>query len=736
MVAAYTRLHSRAYYTPYVNAYKGFSWILERVKKHEGKIFIEDINRKLAEYLSDERVPDIYLHLGEVIYHYLIDEFQDTSPIQWRNLLPLLSNSLSQEGSLFVVGDTKQAIYGFRDADYRIMKGVMEKNEFPSALHCVEELDKNYRSDEAIVTFAEQLFQCEVPRWEEYRIAACETGLLDYRQDVEGARRGKGYVQTCVVERNDEEPREREKLYELIGELLKRGYRYSDITIISTKNSDVVRFATWLNTKKIPCLSYSSLDIRKRKITGEIVSLLNFLDSPLDDLSFATFILGDIFAAVLKEHARAATKTTIQDFCFIHREREKGPLYKAFQAEMEELWNTYFDGLFRSSGYLPIYDLITEIYVTFDLFRLFGNKEEAVLTKILEVVKDLEIEGGGSLRGFLRFAASKDDDANWNVDVPHGIDAVNVMTIHKSKGLEFPVVILVLYGERSKGYRYVMREEDDSVSLLRVTKAIAGADEDLGRRYNDERTKERVNRLNSLYVALTRAVSELYVIGVKREKDTFPFTIFPDGMTYCAGEVIEVAARPEETSASSEILHLSMPFESGAGSDDTIRFEEKRRGELMHRILSSIEYIDEGAEERLAEVVEEISRKTGIDRTSVDELAKPAMAFLRSPPISEYHTRKPGRRVWMEQEVADSEGRLFRIDRIVVDPDRVFVIEYKSGSDRANEKSHFLQMRNYLRLVRELYTGRPVEGIIGYVDLKKMTRLTGDEEVEVSESGE
>jgi hypothetical protein len=71
-----------------------------------------------------------------------------------------------------------------------------------------------------------------------------------------------------------------------------------------------------------------------------------------------------------------------------------------------------------------------------------------------------------------------------------------------------------------------------------------------------------------------------------------------------------------------------------------------------------------------------------------------------------------------------------------VDPDRVFVIEYKSGSERANEKSHFLQMRNYLRLVRELYTERPVEGMIGYVDLKKMTRLTGDEEVGVSESGE
>ncbi len=161
LIAEYANLYACAFYTPYLRTYKEFSGVLENAKRREGKIFIEDINKELAEYLSDERVPDVYLRLGEVIYHYFIDEFQDTSPIQWENLRPLLDNSLSQGGSLFIVGDTKQAIYGFRDADYRIMKRVETQNEFPSAAHIVEELTTNYRSDEHIVTFTEQVFQ----RW-------------------------------------------------------------------------------------------------------------------------------------------------------------------------------------------------------------------------------------------------------------------------------------------------------------------------------------------------------------------------------------------------------------------------------------------------------------------------------------------------------------------------------------------------------------------------------------------
>lgn len=724
LIAEYARLYASVYYTPYLRTFEGFSSVLERAKRYEGKVFIEDINRKLAEYLRSERVPDVYLRLGEAIYHYLIDEFQDTSPIQWQNLLPLLDNSLSQGGSLFVVGDTKQAIYGFRQADYAIMKSVEKRNAFPSAEHIVEELHTNYRSDGAVVSFTEHVFQRVVPEREELVDAATETGLTDYRQDVREDRARRGYVQTCVVERDDSEPPEREKLYELVDSLLERGYCYSDITILSSRNSDVVRITAWLNARGIPFLSYSSLDVRKRKITGEIVALLNFLDSPLDNLSFAAFIMGDVFNAKLEEQATPIDRQTILDFCFRHRESGSGPLYKAFQAEMADLWSACFERLFRSSGYLPIYDLICDIYAVFDVFRLFGPTEEAVLAKILEVVRDLEANDSSSLRAFLRFAASSEGaDADWNVDVPHGIDAVNVMTIHKSKGLGFPVVVLVLYGERSKGYPYVIREEGDGVSLLRLTKPIAAIDGEFGKCYRDEETKEWVNKLNSLYVAFTRAGCELHVIGVKRQRDSFPFTVFPQGMAYSCGETVRVEGKPERTAASAEAFHLSVPVDCGPGSDETIRFEEKKRGETVHRIFSSIEYLDESTEEKLSDAKAAIRRVTGVEGETLDSLAALALTFLRASPIRDYYHPEPGRKVLTEQELADSQGNLFRVDRMVVDDERVTVIEYKTGSDREGERNHLAQMRNYLRIVRDLYPERSIEGVIGYVDLNKTRRI-------------
>jgi ATP-dependent exoDNAse (exonuclease V) beta subunit len=147
-------------------------------------------------------VPDIYFRLGDRIDHYLIDEFQDTSPIQWTNLRPLIEESLSRGGSFFVVGDTKQAIYGFRDADFRIMKGLEEGWErFPSAEIRVEELRKNYRSGEVLLDFVKRVFQSE----SEYTETAKLSGLNEFHQDVIADNKGAGYVEYVLLDKQADE---------------------------------------------------------------------------------------------------------------------------------------------------------------------------------------------------------------------------------------------------------------------------------------------------------------------------------------------------------------------------------------------------------------------------------------------------------------------------------------------------------------------------------------------------
>jgi ATP-dependent exoDNAse (exonuclease V) beta subunit/CRISPR/Cas system-associated exonuclease Cas4 (RecB family) len=724
LIADYTRLFACSYYTPYLRVYEAFSAILERVKRHEGKIFIEDVNKRLAEYLSGEMVVDVYFRLGEVIFHYLIDEFQDTSPIQWHNLLPLLENSLSQGGSLFAVGDTKQAIYGFRDADYTIMRDLEAGNPFPSARKRVEELHTNYRSDGEVIAFAQEVFHGVLPGLAEYRKAGEESGLLDYRQTARKGREHRGFVETCLLERDDREPPERDRISGLLDRLIERGYSYSDIAILTSRNDDVVRVTTWLNARRVPFVSYSSLDIRRRRITGEVIALLTFLDSPPDDLSFATFILGDVFRTALEREGGTLDAGALHDLCFRSRQDRGRPLYKAFQEERPELWDRYFDRLFRLSGYLPLYDLVVEIYGAFDLFGSFGAVEEAALVKILEVVKDLEAKGGSTLRSFLRCALLPEgDETDWNMDIPYGIDAVKVMTVHKAKGLGFPVVILLLYGERRRGFRYVVQEDGETIVLLRLLKGMGGADEEFARRYAEEETKERVSRLNSLYVAFTRAASELYVIGVKREREGFPFTLFPKGSAYRRGEPTEAPARQEkEPVFSLGSFPHAYPFEIASPWEETMRFEERKRGVLVHRILSGIDYAEADLEAKVDDIAAKIEGEAGADQVPWG-LKRRIISFLRGDALGPYYGRQPAREVMKEREVADAEGRLFLVDRVVVDPGEVTVIEFKTGRGRESEGKHLAQMGNYLRIMEELYRGRRIQGIIAYVDLGEVRRV-------------
>ncbi len=700
---------------PYVKAYQSFSDTVETIKKQQGKVFIEDINMHLAEYLESSIVPDVYLRLGETIFHFLIDEFQDTSPIQWRNLFPLIENSLSQGGSLFTVGDTKQAIYGFRNADYAIMKGLETNNPFPSAVHDVRELAVNYRSKKRILDFNERVFKDILPQNAEYRCAGEKSGLTQYIQKPKEEEKDEGYAEVSLLD-SDEEPPERKKVQELIKELKERGYDYKDVAVLTQANEDAVNVTTWLNEINVPFISYSSLDVRRRKITGEIVALMNFLDAPTDDLSFGTFILGDVFTKAVSKEYPGTDIERLRKFCFSNRANP--PLYKAFQTTFGELWARYFDGLFKSAGFLPVYDLVTEILA---LFRVFENipDEEAAIVKILEVVKDFEGGGFNSIRDFLSTALDDDSGKEWEMAVPIGTDAVKVMTIHKAKGLGFPVVIVLLYEVRNRGFEYLVEEKGDDICLLKINKSFAGCDKALQDLYAQERMKEMVNRLNSLYVGFTRPERELYVVGVKSRDETFPFVLLPRNEflphAKAALEPIDKKSAASIAPASSLLHHRGRLLEFSAGSEELMNIKDKRRGEFFHKVLSYIDYARYGERALIREGIRLAREATGDDYPD-EETEAVIMALIGNPAMEGYFREAPGRKIRKEQEYSDGAGRLFRMDRVVIDPDRVTVIDYKTGKGGENLEKYRAQMNNYMRILSEIYPGKAVSGIIGFID--------------------
>lgn len=718
-IRCYTVMFTRSRCVPYVKVYKSFSGIVEMAKKQQSKVFIEDINMHLAEYLSSAIVPDVYFRIGETIHHFLIDEFQDTSPIQWQNLYPLVENSLAQVGSLFVVGDTKQAIYGFRNADYAIMKSVERENPFPSAEHAVKELEINYRSRKRILEFNEKVFKERLPENAEYRDAGERSGLTGYIQRPKENEGDEGYVEVSILDKNDDELPERGKIQEVIGELSTRGYSYGDIAVLTQTNEGAVKVSAWLNEKDIPFISYSSLDVRRRRITGEIVTLMNFLDSPTDDFAFGTFILGEVFTAAIANEYPETGVESLRAFCF--SQRKTAPLYKAFQQKYSHLWVRYFDGIFRASGFLPIYDLVTEVFAVFKVFEYVPG-EEAALVKILEVVKEFEGGGYNSLKDFLATALDDEDgESEWDMAVPKNIDAVHVMTVHKSKGLGFPVVITLLYEVRNKGFEYIVEEKGEAVCLLKINKNTASCDETLQGLYDGERMKDLVNRLNSLYVAFTRPKRELYVICVKGKNKSYPFVLLPVDEfppSEKKPQAMTKGLSPEKTVTAPvcPLLHRNRRLEFPAGPEVFMTVAEQRRGEFIHRVLSLITNVNEGFEEELIKIINRVNDETEMNYP-VDEMKNLIIYLIGNKEMAGNFLEAPGTEIRTEQEYADASGRLFRMDRVVIEAGRVTVIDYKSGKSKDSLEKYISQIRNYMRILADIYQGKTVKGVLAFVDL-------------------
>jgi len=724
IVTEYAGCYARSFYVPYLRVYEGFKQTLDMVKRRQERVFIGDISRTLAEYVHADIVPDIYFRLGETIYHYLIDEFQDTSPVQWDDLLPLVDNSLSQGGSLFVVGDTKQAIYGFRNADYTIMQNLEHGDYFASVKPQIDNLGENFRSLSRILDFTAAVFQKAVKQSEEYGRYGVLSGLTDYVQQVRDQSGDPGHAEVIVIDRNDEEPPEQEEIQRIIEDLHGRKFRYSEIAVLTQKNEDAVRVSGWLNEKKIPFISYSNLDIRRRKITGEVISLLNFLDSPIDDHAFGSFILGEIFLQALSSDGSGPEQNKFQDEFrqLIFLASGKEPLYKAFQQSFPELWERYFSGLFRVAGYFPLYDLAVEAFSTFRLLETC-NDEQATLVKILEVIKDFEGSGFNSLRDFLDFAEDENADTSaWNMDVPKNIDAVQVMTVHKAKGLGFPAVILLLYRSKPPVSDYFEETvTNDRMRLLKITKDICTSDPDLKPLYERASEKDWVSRLNSLYVGFTRAKEEMYVVGVKGQKDTFPFDILP-ALDFPQTGTMRTHSAKQEQPLDCQVLHHQNRIPVSRRSAEMLSVAERRRGEFMHCLLSHIIYLGNAPEQDVRKAVLLALQETGSDY-GVEETTALILSVLELSEVNSLFKPLPGRRVMNEQEIVDADGGLFRIDRLVIDEECVTIIDFKTGMDIGSEERYIDQVKNYMQIVSAIISDRPVYGMLVYIDLKKAAMI-------------
>ncbi len=753
LVDGYRSLYARGFFHPYLEVFRAFSGTLDLVKRVRGTVFIDDINRQLAGYIDRGIVPDIYFRLGDRVFHYLVDEFQDTSPVQWGNMVPLIENSLAQGGSLFVVGDTKQAIFGFRDADYRIMRDLESRvTGFDSAAASVVELPENYRCGERILDFVKRIFLQTAAADEGYAPIAGRSGLDSWAQEAAAGNKGAGFVRYLLLDKGADAGRpgaaedpegapagderadggdavpagddgpEKPRVQELVRELAARGWSYADIAVLTYKNENVARVSSWLNEERIPFIPYSSLDIRERKVIVEVLSFLEFLDSPPDDLSFAAFLSGGLFGGALARDDAAPPAGEWDRFLFAHRNAADRPLYGAFRDGYPGLWDRYFEPYFRTVGYYPLYDLVTQIYRGFGVFDLFPG-EEASFVKLLEVIKDFEGAGRNDLRAFLEITRNGEGGASdWTIDVPSDIPAVKVMSIHKAKGLGFPVVILLLYGEPWRPPDLYVSRKEDGVRVYKINAALAEADPELSALYAETKARDRADRMNALYVALTRARAELYVVGVKGKRDTYPFDLV-GGESWASAEAPPPArprlGRPAVPPA--ETHRFRGPFELPPNRRESLNYGAVRRGEIAHAILAGLEFVERGFAEAVAAVVGQV-RPPETEMALWRETEEAVAGYFAASPAAELFAKREGRRILREADFCDAEGRAVRMDRVVIDPEGVTVVDFKTGFDpdavrrAARAEADREQVRAYMRVLGEALPGRPVRGFLAFID--------------------
>ncbi|MDD5557479.1 MAG: UvrD-helicase domain-containing protein [bacterium] len=710
-----------------------FRAVMARVEeraRRDDVVFLDELNRLAAGIFagSGMPVPEIYYRLACRFSHYLIDEFQDTSPLQWGNVREMVREALSVGGSLFYVGDRKQAIYRFRGGDVGLFEGVAADLGRHAPVRR-EGLPLNRRSRREIVRFNNEVFSsANVERFLRAREARGKEGparlggeeiariaaIFGAEPQETPEEMAGGCVRVARVPDGDErDARTREMLARLLREIAGR-YRPGEIAVLVRENAAVELVTAWLIEDGLETESEKTLNILNNPRIKEILSLLAFLHAPADDLAFASFITGDLFAGA-SGIPPAETRAFILSLGGRSARRGGPLLYRAFRDRFPAAWDAHLDAAFRNAGFMPLYELVADIAGRFRVCERFGGSTAHVM-RLLELIREGE-EERPAIDEFLRSldAAGRDD----LYVRAAGADAVRVMTVHKAKGLQFPAVILPYFGVDPGGrgpVRPAVEETADGFRLIRLDARYARLSPEVAAAARRERERRWVDELDVAYVACTRAADELHLFIPAGEGDDG--CLIPEG---CMARGGPGRGRGGGARGEGPTPALEPSFGDWRARVREERLDpallrrraDARRGEIVHFILSRIGNLHGVDPERALRDAAAAARRLFPAPAPVDACAAAARALISSASAAMLFDA-PGAEVRTEWEVADEEGRLRRIDRLVLSAGGALVADFKSTA--AAPAAYREQVREYMRIAAAVFPGRAVSGVVAYIE--------------------
>ena len=709
----------------------------------ENSFLLSDAGEVLSLITGEDQSPFIYEKVGNRYENFMIDEFQDTSIIQWNNLSPLIDNSMAEGFDNLVVGDVKQSIYRWRNSDWKIL-GSYLNSKIDNDRYISNPLTRNWRSYSNIIKFNNSLFSIIPAQADE--IFAGGQGQISFRniyseavQSYSSEKTG-GYVRMEFVV-NEEEIQWHEKVLEMlpfvVESLQKKGYNASDIGIIvrdGKEGASVLRtfvdYSSALSDKNYGNINYNvvssdSLLLSNSPAISFIIAVLTAVNDPVDMISRALMLRLFLLAEGKPE---AETVSLVSD-------KITETSGKFFPAGYED----FLDRLKQ----LPLFEA-TESIIGF--FRLGEAPENvAYLNTFQDYVVSFTGSKSGDLQSFLDWWETT--GSRKSVVLPGNQNAMRILTIHKSKGLEFKVVILPFLSWNldhiaSKQPFLWFKPESapfDDIGVVPVKYSSDLSKTWFDKSYAEEKHSAYVDNINLLYVALTRAKEVIYgfspddpktensiarilknaIISDTSAIETADFRIsrFYDKVTHVfeLGDVPE-KQREEQTetdfhsgkyvvSQAMDSLKLKLHGENYFSSGEKEVRERINYGKLMHEIFEGIKTASD-----ISGSVRKLVLEGKLTEEESAELEKRVDNLIGSPGVEEWF--QPGIEILTEAGILLPSGITKRPDRVIFKDGKTVIIDFKFGE----ESDHYLtQVNQYRKLMTEMgYSD--IKAVIWYVD--------------------
>ncbi|MBK7114166.1 MAG: UvrD-helicase domain-containing protein [Flavobacteriales bacterium] len=683
---------------------------LEALKQEDGVAFFSDLTRRVAEVVKDEPVPFIYERMGVRYRHFLIDEFQDTSLMQWKALLPLIDNALATGGSALLVGDAKQAIYRWRNGEVRLFvelpmifgrspNDLVEKSREDTLKrnHVKgERLAHNRRSAKHIIAFNNALFADlakvlpeslrKVYDQHDQRTSHSEEGLVSVVQAEPGLR-GAAFQEAALAH--------------ALGSLqaaLDAGFEPNDVAVLVRSKRFGRAVAAHFLAHGHAVVSPDGLQLAADPVIQLLIELLRFLRDGEGITAARVIQLQSIVADL---HGAPTGETTTP---FTPSDTLPHPTH---------LLRTWF----KEHGDPKLRTTITSLVSELARAHAIEPAADAAVLTLLDEIHSWSTDHGPDIGGFLEHWERSGGERS--TAAPDHARAVHVMTVHKSKGLQFPVVIVPqasMSGGPSHGElfwidpRSAIPELD--VALIRESKVARAAE--LPELVEEEGLRT-LDALNLLYVAFTRAERRLYAL-VPDEKDVVTKAL---AAFVASHEALAVTPDNEEPPPQrrSQDAPIALRGVAGLGaSPATIRLEAEQDWDPMdpntHRAFGTT--IHTALEETRVPADLEVALLRAVQRgelasSQVAPLLARLFPMLHSDALAPWFA--PHLDVRAESTLIDKDGHSLRPDRLVFDGECVRVLEFKTGK---HASAHEDQVRRYLHLLRELGHSN-VEGAVWYL---------------------